>query len=104
MDRGHKKKANAKTNVCRDNPGYNPFQECQTQRNTWTVSNSSNGTNNNGTTSTQTQSNQLKTQIYRQNPHKHRFHHKFSQRNGGNANGRTFNKNFNHFQRQTTNK
>lgn len=47
IDRGHKKKTNSKLIIGRDNPGYNPFQECQTQRNAWTISPSNNGTNNN---------------------------------------------------------
>lgn len=80
MDRGHKKKTSTKSLIGRDNPGYNPFQECQTQRNAWTVSNGSNGNANtaanNATTST-TPANAAaparpfsKPQTYRQNPHK----------------------------------
>lgn len=97
MDRGHKKKLITKTVTGRDNPGYNPFQECQLQRNTWTVSITNNGTNNNIPTPTPPQ--QYRAQIFRQNPHKHRFNGKFN-RNGSNSNGRHFNKNHNNFQRQ----
>lgn len=92
MDSGHKKKTNSKLVLGRDNPSYNPFQECQLQRNAWKVS-------KNGIP---TPPQQFKAQIYRQNPNKNRFH---SHSNGGkfnrNGNGhRPFGKNHNHFQRQ----
>lgn len=89
IDRGHKKKANAKTNFGREhNPGYNPFQEQQNNRNTWIVSN---GTGNgNGAAGATAHSNSnvghlMKNKIYRQNAHKN---NKF----GGNKNG-GFNRN-----------
>lgn len=82
MDRGHKKKLGSKLVLGRDNPGYNPFQECQNQRNTWTISNG----NGNGSNSNRP----YKQQIYRQTP-KQKYHHKFN-RNGGNG-GRHFGSN-----------
>lgn len=77
MDRGHKKKLGSKLVQPRDtNPGYNPFQEHQNNRNAWTVSNGSNP------------SQRFKSQIHRQNP-KHKFHHKFG-RNSNNGQNRHF--------------
>lgn len=75
MDRGHKKKTGSKLVVGRDNPGYNPFQEHQNQRNTWTVSQGP-----------------FKPKVYRQNP-KHKFHKH-------NRNGNTGNRNFGNGYRQ----
>ncbi|XP_031620724.1 ubiquitin carboxyl-terminal hydrolase 36 [Contarinia nasturtii] len=72
MDRGHKKKLGSKLVFGRDNPGYNPFQEHQNQRNQWTVSNGNNPT-----------ARPFKPQTYRQNP-KHKFHK--HNRNGNNGN------------------
>lgn len=62
MDRGHKKKLNTKQNLPKSNPGYNPFQEHQTNKNKWNIS-----TENTG----------KKNHVYRQNPHhKHYSTHK----------------------------
>lgn len=87
MDRGHKKKLGSKLVQNRDNPGYNPFQESQNQRNAWTISNGNNGSNSNAMHRPS-----FKSQIYRQNPKK--FHHKFN-RNSGNG-GRHFSNNYRH--------
>lgn len=84
MDRGHKKKLGSKLVLGRDNPGYNPFQEFQNTRNTWTVSNG-NGSNSS--------SRPFKPQVYRQNP-KHKFH-KFG-RNSSNGGGRHSGNNYRH--------
>lgn len=88
MDRGHKKKLGSKlVSSGRDNPGYNPFQEYQSQRNSWTVSNGSNSSNPSA-------SHRLyKAQIFRQNP-KHKYHSKYS-RNSGNG-GRHFGNSYRH--------
>lgn len=82
IDRGHKKKTNTKTNFGRDNPGYNPFQEHQNNRNSWTVSNGAVGTTANSNANV---GHSQKNKIYRQNPHKH-------QKFGGNKNA-GFNRN-----------
>lgn len=89
MDRGHKKKFGSKLVLSRDNPGYNPFQEHQNQRNSWTISNG-NGNGNNS------RSFHGKPQVYRQNP-KHKFH-KFN-RNSNHGN-RNFGNNYRNFNRQ----
>lgn len=86
MDRGHKKKTGSKLVFGRDNPGYNPFQEFQNQRNTWTVSN--------GNNSNPSQRPYVKTQIYRQNP-KHKFHK--NGRNGNGNGGRHFGNGYRHY-------
>lgn len=85
IDRGHKKKTNTKINYGRDNPGYNPFQEHQNNRNTWIVSNG-NGTAGGPTANSNSNNagHSLKNKIYRQNPHKN---HKFG---GGNKNNNNF--------------
>lgn len=88
MDRGHKKKLGSKLVLGRDNPGYNPFQESQNQRNTWTISNGNNGS------SSSASHRPFKTQIYRQNP-KPKYHHKFN-RNSGNG-GRHFSNGYNRY-------
>lgn len=86
MDRGHKKKLGSKLVLGRDNPGYNPFQECQNSRNTWTVSNgSSNSTNQSPRP--------FKSQVFRQKP-KHNFHSKF--RSASNGGGRNFGNGYRH--------
>lgn len=91
MDRGHKKKTNSKLVISRDNPGYNPFQETQTQRNNWTVSSGHNNA-----------SRPFNKQIYRINTHnKHSFHKGKFNRNA-NVNARYFNNT--HFQRRQMNK
>lgn len=82
MDRGHKKKLGSKLVLGRDNPGYNPFQEAQNQRNTWTVSNGSVNSSN-------PSPRPFKMQIIRQNPNKNKFH-KYN-RNSSNGGGRHFN-------------
>lgn len=84
MDRGHKKKLGSKLVLGRDNPGYNPFQESQNQRNTWIISNG-----NNPSASYRS----FKPHIHRQNP-KQKYHHKFN-RNSGNG-GRHFSNNYRH--------
>lgn len=84
MDRGHKKKLGSKLVLGRDNPGYNPFQECQNQRNTWTISN---GSNSNGP------NRPYKPQLYRQTP-KQKYH-KYN-RNGGGNGGRHFGNSYRH--------
>lgn len=76
MDRGHKKKLGSKLVLGRDNPGYNPFQEFQNQRNTWTISNG-NGNNLNAS------HRPYKPPIYRQNP-KHKYYNKHNRNGGGN--------------------
>lgn len=86
MDRGHKKKLGSKLVLSRDNPGYNPFQESQNQRNAWTISNGNSGSNTNGLHRPA-----YKSQVYRQNPKKLN-HHKFN-RNSGNG-GRHFGNNY----------
>lgn len=86
MDRGHKKKLGSKLVLGRDNPGYNPFQECQNQRNIWTVSNG-NGSNSSASHRS------FKTQIYRQNPKQSKYH-KYN-RNSGNG-GRHFSNSYRH--------
>lgn len=101
MDRGHKKKTNSKLVLSRDNPGYNPFQESQNQRNTWTISSGSNGHSANGTSS---YANRPHNKIYRMKHHNHKFYknnNRFN-RNGSGGNGSHFNNN--HFQRRQMNK
>lgn len=111
IDRGHKKKANhTKSSAERVNPGYNPFQEHQNQRNSWTVSNGNgnNNTNNNGNNNIASAGRSLKNHVYRQSPHGNRFHHNnnnnktYRNTNGGRHFGNPYN--HNHFQRRQTNK
>lgn len=86
MDRGHRKKLGSKLVLGRDNPGYNPFTECQNQRNTWTISNG-NGNNSNAS------HRPFKTQVYRQVPKQQKFHK--HNRNSGNG-GRHFGNSYRH--------
>lgn len=94
MDRGHKKKSNSKLVVNRElNPGYNPFQESQNQRNSWTISNGSIGNSTNTSSASHRQFNNSKI-VYRQNPHKK------CQKYNGHATRRFNQSNHTHFNRR----
>lgn len=95
MDRGQTKKTKTNVTMGRVNPGYNPFNEQQINRNAWTLSNGSIAASTNGTANKPRPFE--KYQVYRQKPNHNRPFNAANRFNnkrpfGNNKNNKTFNR------------